>query len=206
MFAKFCRLPLLVALSVTGLELVSAQEVSVSSEPVGFMRVKISGKAAGSGANFLGIPFIREAVYTGTLNTGKPSAFVLIDGDAEWSPEEFRTSESTGASHYVEIKNSTNPEAVGLVSDIVNHTGNALTTADDLSSYLEGGEQFCVRPHHTLASLFGASNEAGLEQGTNETADTISILRAGENASFSTYYYRNAVLGGEGVAIGEQSL
>ncbi|MGK0185121.1 MAG: hypothetical protein ACI9R3_000896 [Verrucomicrobiales bacterium] len=185
---------LLLGLATTGAH---AQTAVVSSEPVGFMKVTIQGKGTGSGANFVGTPFIRESVYTGYLNVQPGSANSLTDDDAAWSANEFDKSE-TSASHYVEIVKSTNGEAIGLLTDIVSHTATILTTADDLSEWLIGGEQIVVREHHTLSSLFGASNDVGLEQGTNESADTISVLRAGENASFSTYYFREAQLGGTG--------
>ncbi|MCB1094139.1 MAG: TIGR02597 family protein [Verrucomicrobiae bacterium] len=180
-----------------GVAAAQAQTAVVSSAPVGFMKVTIKGKGEGSGANFVGAPFVREAVYTGYLNDGTVVANVLADGDANWSAGEFTTS-SVAASHYVEIVNSTNADAIGLLSDIVSHTTNTLRTADDLSPWLVGGEQICIREHHTLSSLFGESNEVGLAQGTNDSADTISILRPGENAAFSTYYYRDAQLGGSG--------
>lgn len=174
-----------------------AQTAVVSSAPVGFMKVTIKGNETGSGANFVGAPFVRESLYTGYLDSGAGSANQLTDSDASWAANEFDTSESS-ASHYVEIVNSTNSEAIGLLSDIVSHTATTLTTADDLSGWLVGGEQIVIREHHTLSSLFGSSNDVGLEQGTNDNADTISVLRAGENASFSTYYYRDAQLGGTG--------
>ena len=186
-----------VCMSAAAMTAAQAQTAVVSSAPVGFMKVKINGKGSGSGANFVGAPFVREAVYTGHLNDGKPVGTQLVDQDATWAAGEFTTS-GTSASHYVEIVNSTNPDAIGLLSDVVSHTTNTLTTADDLSQWLVGGEQICIRPHHTLGSLFGPQNDIGLEQGTNENADTISILRAGENAAFSTYYYRDAQLGGIG--------
>jgi uncharacterized protein (TIGR02597 family) len=173
------------------------QTAVVSSAPVGFMKVTIKGKGSGSGANFVGAPFVREAAYTGYLNEGPVVANGLADDDANWATGELDTS-PVAASHYVEIVNSTNTDAIGLLSDIVSHTSNTLTTADDLSAWLVGGEQFCIREHHTLSSLFGATNGVGLEQGTNDSADTISILRPGENAAFSTYYYRDAQLGGTG--------
>ena len=79
----------------------NAQTAVVSSAPVGFMKVKIEGKAAGSGANFIGAPFVRAAVYTGNLNDGVPAPFLLSDGDASWTAGEFATSETP--SHYVEV-------------------------------------------------------------------------------------------------------
>jgi len=189
------------AVAVIGMIVVTspadAQTAVVSSAPVGFMKVKIEGKSSGSGANFIGVPFVREVVYSGNLNDGVPVANTLSDEDANWTAGQFSKS-AISPSHYVEILNSTNAEAIGLLTDIVSHTLNTLTTVDDLSEWLLGGEQICIREHHTLGSLFGSSNDVGLGQGTNESADTISVLRAGENASFSTYYYRDAQLGGKG--------
>jgi uncharacterized protein (TIGR02597 family) len=164
------------------------------------MRVQIKGKSSGSGANFLGTPFLQAAVYTGTIDQGAPvTANLLSASDAAWIPGEFATAPGeNSASHYVEILSSTNAEAIGLVSDILSHTASTLTTIDNLSPFLAGGERFCIRPHHTLGSLFGESNEDQIEKGTNDSADTISVLRSGENASFSTYYFRDAQLGGAG--------
>ena len=162
-------LPAGLALGVA-LGVAQAQTAVVSSVPVGFMKVAIKGKGSGLGVNFIGAPFVREAVYTGHLNGGQPVGAQLVDQDATWKASEFVTSEGAVSHYYVEIMDSTNAEAIGLLSDIVSHTANTLMTADDLSRWLTGGEMYCIRMHHTLGSLFGEANQVGLERGTNESS------------------------------------
>lgn len=175
-------------------------QVKSSTPAMGFLKVTIKGdNATSSGDNFIGPSFVTETEYQGTLDAGKPGPNVLPDAGATWASDQFDThSDSAVASHYVEILSAANSAAVGMITDIASHSTNVLTTVDDLSGYLDGGETFAIRKHSTLSSLFGAANEVGLGEGTNIQADLISVLDAGSAASFRTYYYRNSTLGGTG--------
>jgi hypothetical protein len=146
----------------------------------------------------VGPTFLERVVAEGVLVDGAPRPYELTVVGAAWAAGVF-TTHGEAASHYVEVKASSNTLAVGWTSDIVRHTANTLTVADDWSGMLRGGESVVIRPHKTLAGLFGAGNEAGLGAGEATTADVVSVLTEGAPASFASYYFRTgSTLGGDG--------
>lgn len=192
MLAKFACLLLPIASST-----LVAQTTSYSGV-VGFVKVTINGTSGSSGSNFVGPGLVEKELFRGALVAQVPAANTLQAATAVWATNEFDTNASAN-SHYVEIVSSTNPNAVGLYTDIVSHTADTLTTADNISPVLQGGETIVIRRHKTVASIFGPANEAGLGQGASSESDTISVLTPGNSASFSSFYYRSGGgLGGTG--------
>lgn len=180
-------------LAATSLE---AWSQTTYSPVVGFVKVTINGTNSGSGDNFVGPALLEGEAYRGDIGAGVPVAFSLQAIDAAWTSNQFAT---TVGSHFVEIVASSNPNAVGLYSDIASNTANALTTTLDLSGQLAGGETISIRPHKTIAKVFGATNDYALGQGAAATSDTISVLTPGTSPSFASYYFRaNQALGGTG--------
>lgn len=181
-----------------GFSPLAAQDGTNPTPVFGFVRLTLAGSGSGAGNNFVGPALVEQEEYRGQLDAGVPAARTLTDSRANWTASAFDT-HPTANSHYVEIIASPNAAAVGLVTDIVSHTATTLTTADDISSLLQGGETIVIRRHRTLAGLFGSANEAGLGQGDSSSADTISILTAGPSAAFTSFYFRSgASLGGTG--------
>lgn len=176
-----------------------SQGQAVQYSPIfGYEKVTLQGTGSGSGDNFVGPGFVEEEEFRGTLVAGTPTANLLSATGVDWTANRFDTHASAN-SHYVEVVASSNPNVIGLYTDIVSHTATTLTTADNLSAQLTGGETISIRRHRTVASTFGAANESGLGQGSSATSDSVSVMTAGTNASFSSYYYRfGAGLGGDG--------
>ena len=54
-----------------------------------------------------------------------------------------------------------------------------------------------IRPNWTLSSIFGATNQAGLQGGTASSADQILVYNA-STATYTTYYYQTSGIGGVG--------
>jgi uncharacterized protein (TIGR02597 family) len=178
-------------------EWMPAQATS-SSPVVGFMKMTLQGAATGSGENLVGPALLGKVEFQGVILPGLPAAFSLTVNDAAWSANQFDTL-ADGNSHFVEVVSSSSPAAVGRTTDIVSHSADTLTTLDDLSGVLQGGETIAIRRHKTISDLFGTANESGLGAGDPTTADGISILTSGPAASFSTYYFRSgAPIGGTG--------
>lgn len=172
---------------------------AVQYSPIfGYEKVTLQGTSGGSGDNFVGPGFVEEEEFRGTLVAGTPALNSLTASGADWAVNQFDTHASAN-SHYVEVVASSNPNVVGLHTDIVSHTAATLTTAENLSAQLTGGETISIRRHRTISSTFGAANESGLAQGTPTVSDAISTMSAGTNPSFSSYYHRfGAGLGGDG--------
>ncbi len=164
-------------------------QTTTYSPVVGFVKVTLNGTASGSGENFVAPGLLEPEDYRGVIVAGTPAANTLKAAAAEWTTNQFDTN-ATKNSHYVEIVASSNSTAVGLFTDIVSHTADTLTTADNLAGQLTGGETIVIRAHKTVAKLFGTANESGLAQGSSTAADTVSVLTPGANASFTSFYYR----------------
>ena len=177
----------------------SGAQVSQPSAIFGFVRTTLNGSGTQSGVTMVGPGFVEGVVQEAVLQAGAPRAFELTAVNESWAAGAYAT-HATVSSHFVEVTSSSNLQAVGLASDIVSHTATTLRIADDWSGVLRGGESIVIRPHKTLASLFGATNQAGLQAGDPLTADGVSLLNEGSSATISTYYYRDAgsTLGGTG--------
>jgi hypothetical protein len=82
----------------------------------------------------------------------------VADVKASWTADEFN---GANGEFFMEIISG--PYA-GLMTDILaaNVTGKTLTTYDDLSSLLTGGELYRIRRHRTLGDVFGENNKSGL--------------------------------------------
>ena len=189
-----------VVVMVSGLVAVGFVEARVT-EPTaifGSVFTTIQGSGVNGGVTYLGPSLVEKPLQEVRLEAGPPWPNQLKGVGAAWAPGVFDVHPEEN-SHYIEIKSSLNAEVVGLMSDIVSHTSNTLTIADDLSGVLRGGEVVVIRAHKTLEGIFGATNQAGLGGGDASTADLISILTEGPNASFRSYYYRSGIrLGGAG--------
>ena len=189
-----------VVMMVSGLVAVGFVEARVT-EPTaifGSVFTTIQGSGVNGGVTYLGPSLVEKPLQEVRLEAGPPWPNQLKGVGVAWAPGVFDVHPEEN-SHYIEIKSSLNAEVVGLMTDIVSHTSNTLTIADDLSGVLRGGEVVVIRAHKTLEGIFGATNQAGLGGGDASTADLISILTEGPNASFRSYYYRSGIrLGGAG--------
>ncbi|MFN0128730.1 MAG: hypothetical protein ACKV19_18830 [Verrucomicrobiales bacterium] len=171
-----------------------------SSGIFGFRRVGLAGVGVEGGVTLVGPTFVERVVVEASLAAGGvPHPYVLTVSGVSWSAGAFGPRADGLSSHYVEVTASSNLQAIGLTSDIVRHTANTLTTVDNWSALLRGGEKIVIRPHKTLAGVFGGANESGLGAGEPTTADIISVLVEGTSGSFTSYYYRSgSSLGGTG--------
>jgi len=143
---------------------------------------------AGNALSFLGIGVVQPAVYQGII--GQVKGPTISDSSATWTDGQFDGSQGP---HYLEITSGVN---AGLTSDIIATDGatESLLLALDLSPNLSGGETYSIRPHWTLASVFGTNNEVGLGSGTLESADLILLLDPATHM-FRTYFFRTAGIG-----------
>src|SRR5260370_37244854 len=73
-----------------------------------------------------------------------------------------------------------------------------LTTYDDLSSLLTGGELYRIRRHRTLGDVLGENNESGLAGGPSVSeADEVMVLNP-VTQTFLTFYFKTGGFGGTG--------
>jgi uncharacterized protein (TIGR02597 family) len=165
----------------------------VASAVSGFMTLTIKGHGgvAPSALSFIGLGLTRPVVCQGSLESVAPNA--ITDEHASWVDDQFN---GANEAHYLEI---TSGPAAGVLTEILDTDAGTKTLilADDLSTVLTGSETFKIRKYWTLASLFGAQNQAGLGSGSNVTADQVLIFDS-LTGLYTTYFYKTVGLGGTG--------
>jgi len=169
-------------------------DYGVTTDPAGFITLLIAGSNGGQSRafSFLGISMVNPVSYQGTITS--VGNYSVTDANATWSANEFN---GTNGEFFIEI---TSGPYAGLMADILatDAAGETLTTDDDLSSLLTGGELYRIRKHRTLGDVFGENNESGLNGGSSiSEADEVSVLNP-VTQTFLTYYFKTGGFGGTG--------
>jgi hypothetical protein len=126
------------------------------------------------------------------LSAGIVSALngaVLTDTNAPFTDGEFGTN---GTAAYVEFDN-------GVTADIADSSAatKKLVLAGSLGAVAGAGDAYRIRPHFTVASLFGTNNETGLSAGLNPSqADTILLKTPQTQRAMTIFYFSNALARG----------
>lgn len=148
-----------------------------ATDPVGFHTLKVFG-ASGNGPRFSLIsPGLVNPIEYASATTSITADTVTVDGTpfAGLDYGKQTASPQDVFAYYVEV--TSGPEA-GAWSNIVSNDDSTLTTEKDLSA--AGAEKIAIRKHVTIADLFGAANEAGLDPGDQPSiADEISLFANG---------------------------
>ena len=111
-------------------------------------------------------------------------AATLTDTNSIWTASQFGTN---GTPAYVEFDNGRSLD----IQDTVTQT-HGLLLAGVLNGIASAGDAYRIRPHSTIASLFGTNNEAGLIAGPNPAqADTILLVIPGTSSIRTLFYFSN---------------
>src|SRR5581483_1180572 len=114
---------------------------------------------------------------------------VLTDTNSVWTDHQFGTA---GVAAYVEFDN-------GWMADIADtSTANqSLNLAGSLGNAVSAGSHYRLRKHSTIASIFGANNEAGLKSGSNPSmADNILLEDPQTQRVITIFYYSDTTFHG----------
>jgi hypothetical protein len=163
------------------LSALSAQ--AVETTPVGYLTSTVYGNG-GSGTR---LTLVSPSFHTGDLVAGA----VVTEGASSLVVSAAMVSGTyDDGLYYVEVVDSA---GVGFWTDVVSNTVDTLTVNDDLTSFIANGDSFVVRKHLTIAGLFGAANEAGLQAGGSVgAADNVQVISySGGVSQNSTYWYSN---------------
>jgi len=114
-----------------------------TSKVVGYETLTVN-----SGFNYLGLRLLEQTVASGTV-ASVSAANVTLDA---------APTVDTGV-YLFEITSGT---AAGTVIEIDSVADTIVTLTADLSAELAAGDSYSIRPAHTLASVFGDANSAGL--------------------------------------------
>lgn len=166
-----------------------AQEVTTAqSNLAGFHKVTVRALSS----RLLGVSFVRPTTIGGHLES--TAANTLSDTDVD-----FTSALAAGTEYWVEITSGAHQ---GMASTVTSFTANSITTEDDLSLYAAAGDTYAIRPLHTIASLFGATNSAGLRTGNSaSSADTI-VIPDGQGGTQTIYYSTSSPAGWRNSATG----
>jgi hypothetical protein len=169
--------------ALVGGALIAAEE-SVTDTYVATATVLPAGGASGGGPVFTAfcLPMVRPVVACGTISAVQEGT--VTDAAANWSDDQFNAADKP---HYIEF-------ASGVRADIVDTRGTdgTLLLARNLERLVAPGAGYEVRPHQTIATVFGPNNEADLRSAPNPSqADTVLLIR-GETQQIQSFFYSNA--------------
>ncbi len=186
MNASARKLPQLTAAAIGCCALLGASathaQVTATTDPVGFITLNVAGTGGGGGTSaisFTGLGMTRPVEYQGSAEA--VGAKTLTDNQAAWTDNQFN-----GVPHYVEIVSG---PAAGTTYDVTatDAASKTITLAQNLAAGVAADVSFKVRKHWTIATVFGASNEAGLQAGDAATADLILIFNG---TAYDRYFYQ----------------
>ena len=170
------------------------------TDPVAYVNTTIQGTGgtSDSALTFVGLSVTQPVNFQGTIGSYNGATHMLTPANGTFTPDQFN---GTNGSYFVEITSGT---AAGVLSDITatNGSPSSITTADDLSSQLSGGESFKIRKHWTLESVFGpnpnTSNQVILGAGSGPSRADEVLVYDRSAQQYLTYYYKNSGTGGTG--------
>ena len=179
---------LMLAAGFVGLACHSQATIQSSSEVwVGSCSAIQGSGGTSSKVSFFSQRMIRPLETAGVVS-GLQSA-VLTDTNSTWADGQFGTN---GVPAFVEFDN-------GWMADIANCSAGAhcLALAGSLGGAVPQGVAYRIRKHFTIASMFGAHNEAGLKAGFNPSvADNILLIIPQTQQVITIFYYDDGTLHG----------
>ena len=175
---KSPKLPFVVMMTWMALPGFGAAVQSVSESFVG-SAVTIPGvQASTERVGFFSLRSVRPAVYAGRVTA--VGATSITDGGANWASAQF----AGRGSLYAEFAN-------GVEADIqqVSFGPKRLSFSGNLPPSITVGLSYRIREHHTVAEVFGPTNQARLLSAPNDaSAETIYHFDA-ETQQRRTYFY-----------------
>jgi len=168
-------------------------QTTVHTNPVGFINLTIKGTDAGKGLTGISVPMLPQALYSGVI-TGSTTS-TITDNNATWADDQYVGLDPNGSpTHYIEITaNANDATTVGSIIGILDSddAANELSLNGDPSGL--DGASYVIRQCHTIASVFGDANSAGLTTGQDlASSDVIFKMTNDGNAGmvWGQYYYQ----------------
>jgi len=161
-------------------------QTEAKTDPVGFITLDVAGAGAANttALSFKGLGLTRPVEYQGSaeaVGTNPPNT--LTDNEATWTDNQFN---GLGAAYYLEV---TSGPAAGTTYDIAGTSAatKTITLSQNLGANVAAGVTFKIRKHWTIASVFGAANEAGLTPGTDANSGDQILLYNG--TAYERYFF-----------------
>jgi hypothetical protein len=156
---------------------------STSSKLAGFHTVT----ARAWSTSLVGAHFVRPVLASGKIDA--EAANSITDNNVD-----FLVALAGQSNPWVEITSGANK---GVASPISSVAQRVLTTEDDLSALSGVGDTYVVRAAHNAATLFGATNQAGLRASptTNWTGNADLVYIPDGAGTYRYVFYSNSVSG-----------
>lgn len=160
--------------------LASAAETAYTT-PVGY----VTQALAPNQFNLVGVTVHNPTVAAGIIDAESSSS--ITDSEVN-----FSTLLEAGATYILELPN-------GVIQEITAWSGSVLTTPGDISgSVVPSTTTYKIRKADTIASVFGATNGAGLTPSADGDLTTCDLVQIYNGSGFDTIYYFNDGEGTEG--------
>lgn len=165
-------------------------QTNVYTDPVGFITLTVVGtNGLGGATSYLGLSMTQIVTNRGNITALAPFTVGVNQTLTAGQFNEVIDGSQTNPAFFVEVTSGAN---AGLFDDVLsNDTANLYTVSDD-SSLMATGETYKVYPHWNLASVFGATDQAGVNP-----ADNI-LVQNPSGQSFTTYFYSTGGKAGTG--------
>ena len=158
----------------------SVAATAAVTDPVGYVTHTVT-----SGVFNLVGPTVHQPKAVASSFDDTSGGTALVD-----STTDFDAVLTAGTTYVLQI---TSGAASGLVQEVTSWSGNTINTPQDLTTLgLLDDDAYQVRKASTLSDLFGAANEAGLQEGDITTADVIWVPTG--SGAFAKFYYSPAVV------------
>jgi uncharacterized protein (TIGR02597 family) len=181
-------LTLIAGLFVAGI----VNAVTVSTDPVGFITLKING----GGMSTVSVPMLSSSLHSGVIY--EVNGATLTDNNASWTTGDYAVDDPNGnPSHYIEITNHTDPGNVGQIFEITadDGTNKTLTVSHDLSEFQ--GASYSIRKCRTIGDIFGDGDDVRLTGGSRAVADILYKVGVDDAGAlqWQIYFYQIDLFG-----------
>ena len=166
----------------------SFAQTTSATTPVGFVTMSVSGTGGTkpTAFTFTSLGLVNPIAFQSTTTTSVGGTTAIVDSAATWANNAYNSA-TAGAppSHFVEILSG---PAAGAMYDIVttDGAGKSLTVSPALAAGVTAGVSYAIRPHWTLASVFGTGASVALQGGDSTSADQVQLWRG---TGFVSYFY-----------------
>lgn len=138
---------------------------AATTTPLGIYAVKIAGAEAGVGParTYVGVPLVQKPIIMAAVGP--------VNGNRFSFPGLQELQGKPGKEYYVHVMSG---PGQGYIAEVTGFEGPDIVCSADLTEWMAPGVQVAIRPHHSLADLFGADNRFGFTGGEDASlADKI---------------------------------
>lgn len=175
---KSKTLNLLLCVTLSFLFTLASYAQSVSSTPVGYVTLTISG----GGFSSLSNPLENAVVYSGTASD--VSGAVITTSFTMTDSELAVLDPNNDSTYYAQT-------ADGIILNIIANSASTITCSADISGLVSENDAITIKKHSTIGDLLSSDNSIGLTSSTGITGSDIVYIMSGDGlGSYGLYYYQ----------------